>query len=171
MDLPERFARGDLEAFELLFQQCHGEVYRWIVRLVRDPAAAEELTIEVFWRLYRARARYDPSRSFGAWTRRIASNAALDYLRRVRRAGVTLEAPRDPPPESSARRDLHVRVERAFLQLPPTLRLVAELALIQDWPHHEIADALGLSPSAVKSRAFRAMKLLKAAFRREGIEP
>ena len=52
MDLPERFAGGDLAAFELLFRQFQPDVYRWLVRLVRDPAAAEELTVEVFWRIF-----------------------------------------------------------------------------------------------------------------------
>ena len=76
---------GDLEAFELLFRQFHPEVHRWLVRLVRDPAAADDLTVEVFLRIYRAHARFDPTRSFGAWARRIASNAAIDHLRKVRR--------------------------------------------------------------------------------------
>lgn len=167
-DVQERFARGDPEAFERLFRQFYPEVYGWTLRLVRDPAAAEDLTVETFWRIHRAHARFDPSRPFGAWARRIASNAALDYLRRERRNRV-------PPPvtpataDSSASRDLHVRVERAFRRLPPRLRVVAELALIQDCPHAEIADALGISRTAVKSRASRAMKFLKTAFLKEGI--
>jgi RNA polymerase sigma factor (sigma-70 family) len=172
MDVPERFARGDLEAFELLFRQFQGEVYRWLVRLVRDHTAAEDLTIEVFWRIYRAHARYDPSRSFGAWARQIASNAAIDHLRRVGRASAWRLAP--PPVRhapSSAQSDLQVRIERAFLQLPAGIRVVAELALIDGWPHDDIAAALGISRSAVKSRAFRGMRLLKDAFAREGIEP
>ena len=85
MDLLDRFVRGDLEAFELLFRQFHRDVYGWVVRLTRDPSAAEDLTVEVFWRIYRAHARFDATRSFGAWARRIASNAALDHLRRARR--------------------------------------------------------------------------------------
>jgi RNA polymerase sigma factor (sigma-70 family) len=170
MELLERFARGDLEAFELLFRQFHGEVYGWLLRLVRDPSAAEDLTVEVFWRIYRAHARFDPGRSFGAWARRIASNAAMDHLRRERRRG-PVPAPPPPSPDSAGRRDLHVRVERVFLQLPPKLRVVAELAIIDDWQHEEIAAALGISRSAVKARAFRAMKFLKDAFIREGIEP
>ena len=83
--LLDRFVRGDLEAFEQLFRQFHREVYGWVVRLTRDPSAAEDLTVEVFWRIYRAHARFDATRSFGAWARRIASNAALDHLRRARR--------------------------------------------------------------------------------------
>jgi RNA polymerase sigma-70 factor (ECF subfamily) len=171
MDLQERFARGDPEAFEQLFRQFSPEVHRWLLRLVRDPAAADDLTVEVFWRIFRAHARFDPGRSFGAWARRIASNAALDHLRQVRRARLRPVAASSPPPESAARRDLHVRVERAYRQLPPKLRIVAELALIEQWPHDEIAAALGISRSAVKSRASRGMKFLKDAFAREGIEP
>lgn len=171
MELLDRFARGDVEAFEVLFRQFHREVYGWLVRLIRDPGAAEELTVEVFWRIYRAHARFDPSRSFGPWARRIASNAALDHLRRAGRQRAAITRPADATPDSTARRDLHVRVERAFLALPPKLRVVAELALIEEWPHEAIANALGISRTAVRSRAFRAMKHLKAAFQREGIEP
>lgn len=172
MNLPERFAEGDLEAFELLFQQFHPEVYRWLLRLVRNPAAADDLTVEVFWRIYRARARYDPARSFGAWARRIASNAAIDHFRKIRRTSAALPStPSVGPVQSAARRDVDLRVERAFLQLPPKLRVVAALAHVENLPHDEIAEALGISRSAVKSRAARAMKRLKDAFDKEGITP
>ena len=171
MDLLDRFVRGDLEAFEQLFRQFHREVYGWVVRLTRDPSAAEDLTVEVFWRIYRAHARFDPTRSFGAWARRIASNAALDHLRRARRERRATSLPPARTADSSARRDLHVRVERAFLTLPPKLGVVAELALIEGCPQEDIAQALGISRSAVKARAFRATKYLKDALQREGIEP
>src|SRR5438128_4202613 len=78
-----RFVQGDVAAFEALFKAHQWVVYGWIARLVRDRAAAEDLTIETFWRVYRSRARFDPARSFGAWTRRIAMNVALDHLKRT----------------------------------------------------------------------------------------
>ena len=56
-DVERRFVEGDVAAFEALFKAYQREVYGWIVRLVRDPAAAEDLTIETFWRIYRSRAR------------------------------------------------------------------------------------------------------------------
>jgi RNA polymerase sigma-70 factor, ECF subfamily len=172
MELPERFARGDPDAFELLFRQFQPEVYRWIARLVRDPAAAEDLTIDTFWRIHRARGAFDPRRGFGAWARRIASNAAIDHLRKVHRVAL---AERLPPPTggtpSSAQRDVRLRVERAFLQLPPKLRVVVDLALVDGWPSEEIADALGISKTAVKFRLIRAKKLLRSAFAKEGLEP
>src|SRR5437016_14681314 len=58
-DVLRQFCHGDLDAFETLFHQHQTEVYGWIVRIVRDPAIAEDLTIETFWRIYRAHARFD----------------------------------------------------------------------------------------------------------------
>ena len=55
--------------------------------------------------------------------------------------------------------------------MPAKLRVVAELALVDDWPHVEIAAALGISRTAVKFRMIRARKLLRTLFEREGIEP
>ena len=65
MELLERFAQGDIDAFEALFRDFQRNVYAWIVRIVRDPAVAEDLTAEAFWRMYRAHARFDPRGNFG----------------------------------------------------------------------------------------------------------
>ena len=87
-----RFVQGDREAFEALFRQFEREVYRWALRIVREPAAAEEVVVEAFWRAYRGRARFDATRSFGAWIRRIATNVARDYLRATRSQPATTPA-------------------------------------------------------------------------------
>src|SRR5437762_14026336 len=83
MDPLEQFATGDADAFEALFRQHQSEVYRWIVRLVRNPGVAEELTVETFWRIYRNRKRFDARRPFGPWARRIATRVAVDYLKSI----------------------------------------------------------------------------------------
>src|SRR5215212_9285860 len=80
----ERFTTGDLTAFESHFREFQGPVYGWIMRVVRDRGAAEELTVETFWRAWNARARFDPARSFGPWARRIAGNVALNHLKKHR---------------------------------------------------------------------------------------
>jgi RNA polymerase sigma-70 factor (ECF subfamily) len=82
MELLERFAQGDAEAFETLFRQFQSAVYGWIVRIVRNREVAEDLTVETFWRIHRTHARFNPAGSFGGWARRIATNLALDSLRR-----------------------------------------------------------------------------------------
>src|SRR2546428_10725290 len=107
MELLEQFAQGELEAFEPLFRQFQGQVYGWILRIVRDTGAAEDLTVETFWRIYRARARFNPAGNFGAWTRRIATNVALDHLKSVRReVELPDEVSQGVPPDPAVRREL-----------------------------------------------------------------
>jgi len=170
-EMLQQFAAGGLDAFEALFRQFQAEVYRWIVRIVRDPAAAEDLTVETFWRIYRARARFDPSRSFGAWARRIATNVAVDYLKsaRVRDGHLTENAenrhaevaPHPAAHNPAIQREMRERTQLAFQQLPAKLRVVATLALIEECPHSEIAEALNISTAAIKARLFRAVRLLR----------
>ena len=162
MDLLARFAAGDREAFEELFRREQAAVFRWIVRIVRNRATAEELTIETFWRVYRARGRFDPRRGFDGWVRRIATNVALDHLRVARRE-VELRDQLEAEPEQNPaeRRELNRAIRVAFATLPARLRIAATLALIEEEPYSEIADALGISVTAVKSRVFRALRLLR----------
>ena len=173
-DLLERFVEGDQRAFEALFRQFEVEVYRWILRIVRDGSAAEDVLVEAFWRAYRGRARFDSSRSFGAWMRRIATNAALVHLKATRwrtvgtvgsAADDRLPAPADPDPGVAE------SIALAFRRLPPKLLVVATLALIEEQPYAEIADALNLPVGTVKSRVFRASGILKKELSRLGIRP
>jgi RNA polymerase sigma-70 factor, ECF subfamily len=173
MELLERFAQGDVAAFETLFRQFQPEIHGWIAKLVRDPAAAEDLTIETFLRIHRARARFDPARSFGAWARRIATHAATDHLeRRTRRA----EAPLGDPPapvqgDPALQREIGERTRQALAGLPPRFRVAVTLALIEERPYEEIAEALGTSVGTVKSRVFRGTRLLRKKLERWGIKP
>ena len=176
MEVLEQFARGDAEAFEALFRQFQGEVYGWIVRIVRDPGAAEDLTVETFWRIYRARSRFDPRRGFGPWARRIATNLALDHLS-TQRSSTALEDDSPPPclrcspPDPALAADLRQKVAVAFGRLPVKLRTAATLAMIEETPYGDIAQALGISIGTVKSRVFRAVRLLRGDLQRMGVEP
>ena len=171
MDLQERFAAGDLQAFELLFREHQQHVYAWIVRIVRDSGIAEDLTVETFWRIYRSRARFDPKGSFGAWAYRIATNAALDHLRKSRReTELPLDLAADPRPDPAVQRETRDRIRKAFAKLPAKYRLVATLALIEDEPHNRIADAAGISVSLVKVRLFRAVRMLRKQLSSLGVQ-
>ncbi len=171
MELLERFAAGDLEAFEALFRQHQKEVYAWIVRIVRDTGIAEDLTVETFWRIYKSRARFDPAGNFRAWARRIATNAALDHLRHARRE---IDLPEDLPAARTAdpaiRRETRERLKQAFFQLPAKYRLVATLALIEEEPYNDIAEAAGISVALVKVRVFRAVRMLRKKLNTFGVE-
>ena len=174
MELLERFAAGDQEAFESLFRQYQGDVYRWIARIVRNRATAEDLTIEAFWRAYRAHARFDARRgSFAGWLRRIATNAALDFLRRTRReVALPEDLPEPTRTESAAESDEVQRSVKAGLQrLSPKLRVVVQLGLVEEAPYDEIADALGISVNAVKVRMFRGVRILRKELEKAGVRP
>ena len=171
MELLKRFRQGEPEAFEELFRQFQAEVYGWIVRIVRDPSAAEDLTIETFWRIHRARGRFDPGASFGAWARRIATNLAIDHLRQARRE---VALPDDLAQPDSADpivcRETRRQIAAAFRRLPLKLRVSATLSLIEELSPKEIAEALGTSEGAVRVRVFRAVRLLREQLRRAGVK-
>lgn len=162
------FASGDPAAFESLFREYQRQVFAWIVRIVRDRAAAEDLTIETFFRIHRARARFDAEGNFGGWARRIATNLAISHLRRANRT-FSLERPAEAGAPSDP--DTRHHIAAAFEQLPPKLRAAATLAVIEQQPYSEIADALGISVAAVKSRVFRATRMLRKKLMKMGITP
>jgi RNA polymerase sigma-70 factor, ECF subfamily len=172
MDLLRRFVEGDIDAFETIFRQSESDIYRWLLRMVRDPATAEDLLVETFWRIYRSRATFDWTQSFQAWARRIATNVARDHLGRRR---VEIALPEDlaqpPQPDPAVSEEIQTAVRRAVAQLPAKHRIVVTLALIEERPHREIAEALGIPLGTVKSRLFHAVRLLRRRLERLGIEP
>jgi RNA polymerase sigma-70 factor, ECF subfamily len=153
-------------------------VHRWILRIVRDPSVADDGVVEAFWRCYRSRARFDPSRSFGAWMRQIATRVALDLLKVAPRRGwsatgeIAATPVTDTDSSSGASQQAQAdAIGRAFESLSPKLRIVATLALIEQRPHEEIAAALGVPIGTVKSRLFRAKLKLGHELQRMGVNP
>jgi RNA polymerase sigma factor (sigma-70 family) len=172
----QAFRSGSIDAFEALFRLHQRRVYGWILRIVRNAAAAEDLTVETFWRIHRAHFRFDPARGFEPWARRIATRAALDYLRAQRpemelppEAAMEPAAPMVADPAVSA--EIRLRVDQALGRLTPKLRIAATLAVIEEQPHKEVADALGISVTAVKLRVFRALRILRKDLESRGIMP
>jgi RNA polymerase sigma factor (sigma-70 family) len=169
MDL---FRQGDIDAFEKLFRLHQRAVYLWILRIVRNTAEAEDLTIETFWKIYCARARFNPAQGFEPWARRIATRVALDRLR-VRHPESQLIADYAAPAagDPAVRAETRCKTAVAFARLPAGLRIAAILAVVEERPHKEIAEALGISVAAVKVRVFRALRLLRKDLELQGITP
>ncbi len=168
----DEFRIGNVDAFEALFRLHQREVYGWLVRIVRNPAAAEDLTAETFWRIYKAHARFEPARGFEPWARRIATRVALDWLRTQRPENALPDDLANPPtadPGVSA--EIRRKTTLAFGRLPPRLRVAAVLAVVQELPHKEVAEALEISVAAVKLRVFRALRLLRKDLQQQGITP
>jgi RNA polymerase sigma-70 factor (ECF subfamily) len=175
-DVLNQFGQGDADAFEALFRQHQRAVYGWILRIVRNPAAAEELTVESFWRIHRAHTRFNPAQGFEGWARRIATRVALDWLRTKRtESELPLEfcaevaAPVATDPAVIA--EIRLKIAQAFGRLPPKLRIAATLAVIEEQTQKDVAEALEISVAAVKLRVFRALRLLRKDLEQQGITP
>jgi RNA polymerase sigma factor (sigma-70 family) len=166
------FKQGSAAAFEDLFRQHQRAVYGWILRIVRNSSAAEDLTIETFWRIHQAHDRFEPSRGFEAWARQIATHAALDFLRTAR-PEIELPAELAAPAAADAAVSAEIRLKtaQAFDRLPPRLRIAAILAVVEEQPQKDVAEALGISVAAVKLRVFRALRLLRKDLESQGITP
>jgi len=171
-----QFRHGDVDAFESLFRLHQRAVYGWILRIVRNPTTAEELTVETFWRIYRARARFDAAREFAPWARRIARRVALDWLRAQRpqtelNDELLSTLPAEVAADPAVTAEIRFKTAQAFSRLPYKLRIAALLAVVEGQYHKEVAEALGISTAAVKLRVFRALRLLRKDLGRQGITP
>jgi RNA polymerase sigma-70 factor (ECF subfamily) len=167
---------GDEASFDLLLRKYRLPLVNFLFRMVRDAATAEDLTQEVFLRVYRARKQYSPSAKFTTWLFRIATNLALNSVRdnRHRRADVSIdvpveedEAPRELPAremridEHMIERDRSEFIRRAVSALPEKQRVAVLLHKYEEMDYGEIAKVLECSESALKSLLFRAYETLR----------
>jgi RNA polymerase sigma-70 factor (ECF subfamily) len=167
---------GDEASFDLLLRKYRLPLVNFLFRMVRDTATAEDLTQEVFLRVYRARKQYSPSAKFTTWLFRIATNLALNSVRdnRHRRADVSIdvpveedEAPRELPAremridEHMIERDRSEFIRRAVSSLPEKQRVAVLLHKYEEMDYGEIAKVLECSESALKSLLFRAYETLR----------
>jgi len=156
---------GASERFEELYRTSAADVYAYVASLLRDRAAAEDVTSQAFERAYRRRALYDVRRgSARAWLFTIARNAALDELRRQRRTGALLrdvpveDADPDVDPQLAERR---LVVREGLGSLAPPDREVILLKFLGRLSNAELARVLGCSESNAGTRLHRAVQRLR----------
>ncbi|MEW6567886.1 MAG: sigma-70 family RNA polymerase sigma factor [Chloroflexota bacterium] len=168
-DWVERAQRGEVEAFRWLVEAYQVPVFNLCRRMLGDPTEAEDAAQETFLRAFRALQRYDRARPFGTWLLAIASHHCIDALRRRKRFRSSDEGPvaqwdivdpGDGPEERLARSQSGDEVEMLTRALAPQERAVIVLRYWYDLSYEEIAAALSLSQSAVKSRLHRARRAL-----------
>ncbi len=160
------FRAGDVAAFDELFRRWAAPLLRYLERMTRDSGVAEELVQETFFRVHRARERYEPQAKFSTWLYQIATNLALNELRRPRRrqAHRSLEdedAPPVPARQPASDEVVHARrigesVEEELAALPENQRAALWLSAVEGLAYAEIAGALGVTPQAVKALVHRA---------------
>jgi RNA polymerase sigma-70 factor, ECF subfamily len=155
-------------AFDRLYRSSRDDVYAYVASLVRDSAAAEEVTATAFERAYRKRSRFDSSRGEPrAWLFGIARNAALDELRRRgRQIGLAAE-PADlvsaPAHESAEASERRLALTTALAGLEPRERELIALKFFAGLSNSEIAAVVGVSESNAGTKLHRAVTKLREA--------
>jgi RNA polymerase sigma-70 factor, ECF subfamily len=185
-----RVRDGDAAAFEELVGLWQDRLVTLFRHHTGDHSTAEDLAQEVFLRVYRARAGYQPTAKFSTWLHTIANNVASDLRQRAYRrlergvpmnvsasqSGIGLEqiavaASGQRPARQADRGELQDIVQEAIADLGDNQRMAVLLAKFEDCSYDEIAAAMGLTVPAVKSLLHRAREQLRAAlepYEREG---
>ena len=171
-ELVARTRAGQRDAYGELVRRHQSAVFNIAYRLVGERQTALDLAQESFVRAFNALDSFDVKRPFAPWIHRIVANTALNWLERKRVPTVPLDREDEYRPleildESSEPErvvlasEQNARVRHAILDLPPRQRVVIELRHFQELSYEEIAKALDLSLSDVKSDLFRARQRLR----------
>jgi len=178
VDVMLRVKTGDESAFAYLVQKYRRPMVGFMHRLCHNPATAEELAQEVFLRVYRSRASYEPSAKFTTWLYRIATNLAVNHARDTRHERPENTLRLDEPDQGTGKTpdlaDESLTAEEQILKrerlaairskvnaLPERQRLAVIMHKYQQMDYREIAGVLKLSESATKSLLFRAYETLR----------
>jgi RNA polymerase sigma factor (sigma-70 family) len=166
-----RVADGDREAFQRLFEHFAPRVKGLMLKTGASSDDAEEIAQETLLAVWRKAAQFDPvSAGAAAWIYTIARNLRIDAVRRKARAGAVnheveldyLVDPTEPVDDAIARHDEAGRIARALSSLSQEQSMAIRLSFIEERPHPEIANALGIPLGTVKSRIRLAMNRLRA---------
>jgi RNA polymerase sigma-70 factor (ECF subfamily) len=167
--LVQRARGGDMRAFERLYRDHIGRVYGLCLRLMREPASAEDCAQETFVNAWRALGRFEARSSLATWLHRIAVNVALSRRRRAAAQVQLPPSPRDPeeeladpPGEWTLDTPVEVQeIESAIGTLPEGARDVLVLCGIYGYSHGEAARMLGIAEGTCKAQLHRARALLR----------
>jgi RNA polymerase sigma-70 factor (ECF subfamily) len=175
-----RLRRGEPEAFEELLRQYQHRLYRYLLRLSRDSALAEDLFQQTWLRVVERIGQYDPRRNFEAWLFSVARNLTIDHFRRYRPESLQEPLPGDSSGETRemsiaatqpSALDLVLGNERcemlaeAVSRLPWIYREVITLRFEEEMKIEEIAGTLDVPLSTAKTRLRRALEKLRHVLR------
>lgn len=170
----ERALNGDSRAYTELLNRYRDSVYYVILRMVNNPADAEDLTIEAFGKAFHNLAKYVPSHAFSTWLFRIATNNCIDFMRRKSQSPrpfnqeegeedeveATVASDMIAPDELMINRETAASLNRIVKTLKPRYRRLIELRYFEEYSYEEIARELSLPIGTVKARLFRAKVLI-----------
>jgi RNA polymerase sigma-70 factor (ECF subfamily) len=171
-----RIARGDRLAMQVLFARHHVRIYRFVLRLLRDEMAAEDVISEVFLDVWRQASRFEGRSAVSTWLIAIARFKALSSLRKRREEGLdeetmeAIEEPSDNPSISIEKLDKGEKLRQCLAALTREHREVIDLVYYHEKSVEEVAQIIGIPENTVKTRMFYARKKLGELCRMAGID-
>ena len=175
--LMKAIASGDAKAVERLFARTETRVFRFLMRMVRNEAIAEELLNEVFLTVWQNAHRYEGRSEPLTWMLSIAHNKAISAMRkRTEVSGLTDEATSglvsedDTPDIAVQKQDKAARIKACIAELSAEHRTVLDLVYYQEQSVAEAAEVLGIPEATVKTRMFYARKKLSELLLARGID-
>ncbi len=170
----EQALEGDQAAFGRLVEAYLRPVYNLTYRMLGDSHEAEDAAQETFLRAYARLQQYNPNHKFSTWLFSIANHHCIDRLRKRRARFVSiddnpvlqnLEGKATAPESNALRMEQNADIQRLLGRMEPDYRLPLILRYWEEYSYDEIAEAMDLSVSAVKSRLFRARKQMAELYR------
>lgn len=173
--LIEQALAGDQKAFETLLSKYRNLVYTIMIKMVRNPQEAEDLTQEAFIKAFRSLASFKEEFAFSTWLMKIATNNCIDFLRKRKLRTYSINEPvkykdeeiemelpdAGPTPERSLLQSERSRIiQEAIDELPEKYRYVILLRHKEEKSYEEISEILDLPLGTVKAQIFRAREML-----------
>jgi RNA polymerase sigma-70 factor (ECF subfamily) len=171
-----RIANGDRLAMQVLFARHHVRVYRFILRLVRNEATAEDLVSEVFLDVWRQAGKFEGRSAASTWMLSIARFKALSALRRKSEQELddamaeTIVDDADDPEASLQKKDTGDVLRQAISTLSAEHREIIDLVYYHEKSVEEVAQIVGIPAATVKTRMFYARKKLGELLKQQGID-
>jgi RNA polymerase sigma-70 factor (ECF subfamily) len=165
---------GDQKAYADLLGRYRDAIYFMLLKMVNNAVDAEDLTIEAFGKAFKSIHQYAPNYAFSTWLFKIATNNAIDFIRKRRANTVSIDQSHDedgsihvsiqdnePDPEESIINQQKVKMMRSIVsKLKPRYRRLIELRYFSEYSYEEISEELNLPIGTVKAQLFRARELL-----------
>ena len=175
--LLKAIASGDANALERLFARTETRVFRFLVRMVKNQAIAEELLNEVFLTVWQNAHRYEGRSEPLTWMLSIAHNKAVSALRKrtevsglADETGIEVADEEDTPEVAAQKQDKSAKIRACIAELSPEHRTVLDLVYYQEQSVAEVAEVLDIPEATVKTRMFYARKKLSELLLERGVD-
>jgi len=185
VELVQQAVAGDQRAYAELLERYRDAIYYMLLKMVNNTADAEDLTIEAFGKAFKNIKQYTANFAFSTWLFKIASNNAIDFMRKKKLNNVSIdETLRDtdaipvnirseqPTPEESLISEQKIVMLRSIVaKLKPRYRKLVELRYFYEYSYEEISEEMGLPIGTVKAQLFRARELLQNVLKDSQLQP